>query len=45
VKDQSGAAIPNVWQANNPVVNVAGLLRSAADTLKFSLTLKSNVSP
>lgn len=44
VKDQSGTAIPNVWQANNPaVVNVAGLLRSAADTLKFSLTLKSNL--
>ncbi len=46
VKDQSGAAIPNVWQANNAgVINVAGLLRSAADTLKFSLTLKSNLSP
>lgn len=46
VKDQSGTAIPNVWQANNPaVVNVAGLLRSAADTLKFSLTLKSNLGP
>jgi hypothetical protein len=45
VKDQSGTAIPDVWQANNPaVVNVAGLLRSAADTLKFSLTLKSNLS-
>jgi hypothetical protein len=46
VKDQSGASIPNVWQANNSgVTNVAGLLRSAADTLKFSLTLKSNLTP
>ena len=44
VKDQSGTAIPDVWQANNPgLTNVAGLLRAAADTLKFSLTLKSNV--
>ena len=44
VKNQSGTSIPNVWQANNSaVVNVAGLLRSAADTLKFSLTLKSNM--
>ena len=44
VKDQSGSAIPNVWQAGNPsLVNVAGLLRSGADTLKFSLTLKSNL--
>ena len=44
VKDQSGTAIPNVWQASNPsLVNVAGLLRAAADTLKFSLTLKSNM--
>jgi hypothetical protein len=46
VKDQSGASIPNVWQANNAAtINVAGLLRSAADTLKFSLTLKSNLVP
>jgi hypothetical protein len=44
VKNQSGAAIPNVWQANNSsAVNVAGLLRAAADTLKFSLNLKSNL--
>ena len=46
VKDQSGTAIPDVWQANNPgLVNVAGLLRAAADTLKFSLLLRSNVGP
>jgi hypothetical protein len=34
----SGSDIPNVWRANDPGrVNVAGLLRSGADTLKFSL--------
>jgi hypothetical protein len=42
VKRQSGAAIPDVYRANSPVINVAGLLRSAADTLKFSLTVKSS---
>ena len=46
VKAQSGAAIPDVWAANNPnVVNVAGQLRAAADTLKFSLNLKANIGP
>ena len=35
--------IPDVWQANNPsVVNVAGLLRAAADTLRFSLIRKAS---
>ena len=39
----SGADIPNVWRANDPTaVNVAGLLRSAADTLKFSLDRKAS---
>jgi hypothetical protein len=34
----SGAEIPDVWRANDPGrVNVAGLLRSRADTLAFSL--------
>lgn len=42
VKQQSGANIPDVSQASGSLVNVAGLLRSAADTLKFSLTWKSN---
>lgn len=42
VKLQSGTNIPDVWQANSNLVNVAGLLRSAADTLKFSLNLKAN---
>jgi Family of unknown function (DUF6689) len=37
-KAHSGADIPDLWQASNPgLVNVAGLLRSGADTLKFSL--------
>lgn len=42
IKRQSGASIPDVYRANSPLVNVAGLLRSGADTLKFSLTVKSN---
>lgn len=34
----SGTDIPDVWQASSPgVINVAGRLRSAADTLRFSL--------
>ncbi len=46
VKQQSGANIPDVWQADNAnLVNVAGILRGAADTLKFSLTWKSNGAP
>lgn len=43
VKDHSGAEIPDIWRANcTPVVNVAGLLRSAADTLRFSLDRKTS---
>ena len=42
VKQQSGASIPDVWRANGDLANVAGALRVAADTLKFSLTWKSN---
>ena len=45
VKRQSGAAIPDVYRANSTLVNVAGLLRCGADTLKFSLTVKSNQPP
>lgn len=45
VKNQSGEAIPDVWRANGGPVNAAGLLRSAADTLKFSLVFKSNLTP
>jgi hypothetical protein len=42
VRAQSGKAIPDVWRANDPRPNVAGLLRSAADTLTFSLRVKAN---
>lgn len=42
VKRQSGTAIPDVYRANSSLINVAGLLRSAADTLKFSLSVSSS---
>ena len=45
VKQQSGANIPNVWTAGGSAVNVAGQLRSAADTLRFSLVARSNGTP
>ncbi|HEV8611202.1 MAG TPA: DUF6689 family protein [Thermoanaerobaculia bacterium] len=45
VKKQSGAAVPNVWRANGGPTNVAGALRSSADTLKYSLVFKSNLTP
>lgn len=45
VKKQSGAAIPDVWRANGGPANVAGTLRSSADTLKYSLVFKSNLTP
>jgi hypothetical protein len=41
VKAHSGQDIPDVWRANDPsIVNIAGLLRSGADTLNFSLNRK-----
>jgi hypothetical protein len=43
VKSNSGTAIPNVWRSSRDIVNVAGLLRSAGLTLRFSLNLKSNL--
>lgn len=37
-KAHSGGDIPDVWRADDPtLVNVAGLLRAGADTLRFSL--------
>jgi hypothetical protein len=39
VKSQSGTAIPDVWRAGGDLPNVAGQLRAAADTLRFSLGL------
>lgn len=41
VEANSGAGgIPDVWQANTALVNVAGNLRAQAGTLRFSLILK-----
>jgi hypothetical protein len=43
VREQSGDDIPNVWRAQDPTrVDVAGLLRVAAGTLRFSLDRKTN---
>lgn len=39
----TGADIPGVWDADNPaLINVAGLLRTGAETLKFSLDRKAS---
>jgi hypothetical protein len=41
VKAHGGEDIPDVWRANcSPLINVAGLLRSGAETLRFSLDRK-----
>jgi hypothetical protein len=43
VHDHSGGPeIPDVWRANDSLVNVAGLLRGKANTLKFSLNRKAS---
>jgi hypothetical protein len=39
VESTSGAAIPDVWRPTGDVTNVAGLLRTAAATLRFSINL------
>lgn len=39
VRAQSGAGIPDVWRPTGDLTNLAGLLRSAAATLRFSLNL------
>lgn len=41
VAAHSGTDIPNVWRSTRDVVNVAGLLRAAGDTLRFSLIMKT----
>jgi uncharacterized protein DUF6689 len=39
----TGGDIPGVWDGDNPaLINVAGLLRTGAETLKFSLDRKAN---
>jgi hypothetical protein len=41
VRSHSGTAIPDVWRASGDLPNVAGQLRAAAGTLRFSLGLGS----
>lgn len=41
VRTHSGTAIPNVWRSSRDLVNVAGELRAAARTLRFSLNLNA----
>lgn len=38
VQAGSGTTIPDVWNADGSLVNIAGLLRAGADTLRFSLS-------
>lgn len=42
VETNSGSSIPDTWRAARDLDNVAGKLRSIAETLRFSLVLKSN---
>jgi hypothetical protein len=44
VRTHSGTDLPDVWRSSRDVANVAGALRAAAATLRFSLTLASNAS-
>lgn len=44
VQAHSGTEIPNVWRATRDLTNVAGFLRSAGDTLRFSLIMKQQGS-
>ena len=43
MKLSSGSAIPDLWRSARDSVNVAGLLRGAAETLRFSLNQKYNL--
>jgi hypothetical protein len=43
VQLHSGSGIPDVWRSARDVVNVAGRLRAAAETLRFSLSLKTGL--
>jgi hypothetical protein len=45
VRAQSGITLPDVWRAHDDLVNIAGLLRAAAQTLRYSLQLKANGLP
>ena len=44
VLSASGSELPDVWRSSRDLTNVAGRLRSAAGTLRYSLTLASNAS-
>jgi hypothetical protein len=44
VQAESGSGVPDVWRASGDLVNVAGKLRAATDTLRYSLTLIANRS-
>lgn len=41
VQAHSGAEIPDVWRSARDVANVAGQLRAAGETLRFSLIMKT----
>jgi hypothetical protein len=41
VQAHSGDEIPNVWRSARDLTNVAGLLRAAGETLRFSLIMKT----
>lgn len=41
VEAHSGADIPDVWSSTGSLVNVAGHLRAAGETLRFSLIMKT----
>ena len=43
VKFKSGVAISDVWRAHDSRLNLGGLRRAAADTLKFSLLVKQSL--
>ncbi|HWN43492.1 MAG TPA: DUF6689 family protein [Thermoanaerobaculia bacterium] len=43
VQANSGTDIPNVWRSSGDLVNVAGQLQAAAETLRFSLGLQNNL--
>ena len=42
VRNNSGAAIPDVWRPTGDLQNLAGRLRAAAASLRFSLNLKAS---
>lgn len=44
VESHSGPEIPDVWRSTRDVANIAGSLRAAGETLRFSLILKSHQS-